>query len=239
MDSGAEKVLPLLVDHVMPLTVVGIYIAAVLAAIMSSVDSGLCACGSLLTYDFFAKIKKTADDKELLRDGRIIMGVLLIGCIILAPSIRYFEGLFHYLLYVWALLAPPVFVCVVFGLYWRRASANGAFATLSVGCVLGLVAFAVLKFPFLGAFRESLPIYLQNKLNIGFINTVICSFVMLVVSHLSEHSEANQARAKSIRQSGQAMPMTKPETAKYGLFITALIVIWLIVLIYFSSIGIT
>jgi SSS family solute:Na+ symporter len=193
---------------VMPTGLLGICLAGLLAAIMSSVDSGLCACGSLLTYDFFAKIKKTADDKELLRDGRIIMGVLLIGCIILAPSIRYFEGLFHYLLYVWALLAPPVFVCVVFGLYWRRASANGAFATLSVGCVLGLVAFAVLKFPFLGAFRESLPIYLQNKLNIGFINTVICSFVMLVVSHLSEHSEANQARAKSIRQSGQAMPMS-------------------------------
>lgn len=223
---------------VMPTGLLGICLAGLLASIMSSVDSGLCACGSLLTYDFFARIKKTADDKKLLRDGRIIMGVLLIGCIILAPSIRYFEGLFHYLIYVWALLAPPVFVCVVFGLYWRRASANGAFVTLLVGCVLGLVAFAVLKFPFLGAFRKSLPVYLQNKLNIGFANTVICSFVMLVVSRLSERSEANQARAESIRQSGRALPMTKPETAKYGLFITVLIVIWIVVLICFSPTGV-
>ena len=223
---------------VMPTGLLGICLAGLLASIMSSVDSGLCACGSLLTYDFLARIKKTADDKKLLRDGRIIMGVLLIGCIILAPSIRYFEGLFHYLLYVWALLAPPVFVCVVFGLYWRRASANGAFVTLLVGCVLGLVAFAVLKFPFLGAFRKSLPVYLQNKLNIGFINTVICSFVMLVVSRLSERSEANQARAESIRQSARALPVTKPETVKYGLFITALIVIWIIVSICFSPTGV-
>jgi len=222
---------------VMPTGLLGICLAGLLAAIMSSVDSGLCACGSLLTYDFFAKIKKTADDKELLRDGRIIMGILLMFCIILAPSVRHFEGLFHYLLYVWALLAPPVFVCVVFGLYWHRANAKGAFATLLVGCALGLVAFAVLKLPVLKTFRESLPIYLQNKLNIGFMNTVICSLVMLVVSHLSEYTEADQAKAESIRLSGRAMPMTRRETVTYGLFITALIAIWLIVLLFFSPAG--
>ena len=223
---------------VMPTGLLGICLAGLLAAIMSSVDSGLCACGSLLTYDFFAKIKKTADDKELLRDGRIIMGILLIVCIILAPSIRHFEGLFHYLLYIWALLAPPVFVCVVFGLYWPRANAKGAFATLLVGCVLGLVAFAVLKFPVLEAFRKSLPIYLQNKLNIGFMNTAICAFVMLVVSHLSKHTEVDQAKAESIRQSGRAMPMTRQETVRYRLFITALVVTWLIVLLFFSPTGV-
>ncbi len=116
--------------------------------------------------------------------------------------------------------------------------AKGAFATLLVGCVLGLVAFAVLKFPGLEAFRKSLPIYLQNKLNIGFMNTAICALVMLVVSHLSEYTEADQAKAESIRQSGRAMPMTRRETATYGLFITTLIMIWLIVLLFFSPAGV-
>jgi Flp pilus assembly protein TadB len=61
---------------------------------------------------------------------------------------------------------------------------------------------------------------------------------MLVVSHLSEHTEADQAKAKSIRQSGRAMPMTKQEAAMYGLFITALVVTWLIVLLFFSPTGV-
>jgi len=100
------------------------------------------------------------------------------------------------------------------------------------------MCFGPLKFPVLEAFRKSLPIYLQNKLNIGFMNTAVCALVMLVVSYLSEHTEADQAKAESIRQSGRAMPMTRRETATYGLFITALIVIWLIVLLLFSPAGV-
>jgi len=227
-----------LLTNVIPTGFLGLCLAGLLAAIMSSVDSGLCACGSLLTYDFFAKIRKTADEKALLRDGRIIMVILLVGCILLAPLIREFEGLFQYLLYVWALLAPPVFVCVVFGLYYRRANAKGAFATLLVGCGLGLVAFAVLKFPSLEGFRESLPVYLQNKLNIGFVNTAICAVVMFVVSRFSEHTQEDEAKCAAVRQSGEVAPMTSEERRRYRLFVAGLIVFWVVVLVFFSPLGV-
>ncbi len=223
---------------VMPTGLLGICLAGLLAAIMSSVDSGLCACGSLLTYDFFAKIKKNVNDQQLLGHGRLIMVILLTGCILIAPFIRYFEGLFHYLLYVWALLAPPVFVCVLFGLYYPRANAKAAFATLVVGCVLGLVAFAVLKLPLLENFKESLPIYFQNKLNIGFINTIICTIVMFLVSHFTAYTQIDQAKAESVRQSAQVMPMTRQETVKYWLFTASLMAVWILILIFFSPIGI-
>ncbi|MHC4517059.1 MAG: sodium:solute symporter family transporter [Planctomycetota bacterium] len=223
---------------VMPVGLLGVCLAGLLAAIMSSVDSGLCACGSLLTYDFLAKIRRTADDRELLRDGRIIMAVVLAGCILIAPSIRYFEGLFHYLLYVWALLAPPVFVCVIFGLYCSRASARAAFVTLVVGCLLGLAALAILKFPFLGDFRHSLPLYLQNKLNIGFVNALVCAIVMFAVSYFGPYTDEDRAKAELIRQSGHVMPMTTPQRIKYWLFLGSFVLVWLGVLLVFCPLGI-
>lgn len=227
-----------LLTRVMPPGLLGVCLAGLLAAIMSSVDSGLCACGSLLTYDFFAKIKRNASERDLLRDGRIIMVVLLVSCIFIAPFIRYFEGLFDYLLYVWALLAPPVFVCVLFGLYYPRANARAAFATLVVGCFLGLAALAVLKFPALGDFRRCLPVYLQNKLNVGFVNTVICAIVMLLTSQFGWQGADEQAKVETVRRSGAVMPMTRWETTKYRLFVIGLIAVWILVLLLFSPLGV-
>ncbi|MHC4195148.1 MAG: sodium:solute symporter family transporter [Planctomycetota bacterium] len=136
-----------LLIKVMPAGFLGLCLAGLVAAIMSSVDAGLCSCGSLINYDFFAKLKRNASDKLLLVSGRIIMFLIIVGCIILAPFIRNFKGLFDYLLQVWALLAPPVFVSVVFGLYYKRANAKGAFITLLVGCILGFCAFITLNAP--------------------------------------------------------------------------------------------
>ena len=109
-----------LLTEVMPIGLLGLCLAGLLAAIMSSVDSGLCACGSLLTYDFFAKIKKGASEKDLLKEGRIIMVILLVACMLIAPFIRNFKGLFDYLLAVWAFLSPGVFVTVMFGLFYKN-----------------------------------------------------------------------------------------------------------------------
>jgi len=223
---------------VMPPGVLGVCLAGLLAAIMSSVDSGLCACGSLLTYDILATMRKTADERELLRDGRVIMAILLVTCILVAPLIRHFEGLFHYLLYVWALLAPPVFVCFLFGLYYPRANARAAFVTLVVGGALGLVAFAILHVPVLEGVKHSLPGYFQNKLNIGFVSGLICTLVMLLVSHATEYTEADRARTRLTRQSGRIARMTRPETVKYRLFAGCLILIWTVVLLLFSPLGV-
>jgi len=227
-----------MLTHVMPVGFLGVCLAGLLAAIMSSVDSGLCGCGSLLTYDFFGKLFKKEDDRKMLVAGRVIMFVLILSCMVIAPLIRHWEGLFHYLLNVWALLAPPVFVCVVFGLFYARANAKGAFMTLIVGCLLGFIAFAILNFPILENIRNLLPLYLQNKLNVGFVNTIICTIVMFLVSHFSEHTEEDKQKAEYVRQSRQVMPMSREETIKYRIFTASLITVWIVVLLFFSPIGI-
>lgn len=226
-----------LLTTVIPTGFLGLVLAGLLAAIMSSVDSGLCACGSLITYDFFAKIKNVTDDKALLKDGRVIMFVLLVVCMFIAPFIKVFEGLFDYLLYVWSLLAPPVFVCVVFGLYSKRANAKGAMATLITGCVLGLLALVLLKAPFMEGTKDALPIYLQNKLNIGFLITLVCAAVMFIVSNMTEHTPEDIEKTNYVH-AADVPPMSASETKKYRAFTSGLIVFWVVVLLFFSPLGI-
>lgn len=223
---------------VMPVGMIGLCLAGLVAASMSSVDSGLCACGSLLTYDFFAKLRQDASEKQLLHGGRVIMAMLLAGCMLVAPFIRNFEGLFNYLLYVWALLAPPVVVCVLFGLFYPRANARGAFVTLLTGCLLGAIAFVILKLPIAEELRNSLPVYLTNKLNIGFVNTLVCTVVMLTVSHGTRYTEVDAQKAATIREAASVDPMTPGETIRYRLAMAALLLLLGGVVAFFSPLGV-
>lgn len=223
-----------LLTSVMPIGFLGLCLAGLLAAIMSSVDSGLCACGSLLTYDFFAKIKKNATEKELLKDGRIIMVILLIVCMFIAPFIRNFSGLFNYLLAVWAFLAPGVFVTVLFGLFYKKSTEKAAFVTLVLGCVLGLFAFCLLSFPALDGMKQMLPEFYQNKLNLSPVITLICAITMYSISTYGVRTDQDYANSLAMNIQQDDFEMTVEETKKYRRFMGVLVVLLLLVVGCFS-----
>jgi SSS family solute:Na+ symporter len=60
---------------------------------------------------------------------------------LVAPAIGGFEGLFHYLQTALAFLVPPVVVIFLFGLFWRRAGAGAAMATLLGGHAVSALCF--------------------------------------------------------------------------------------------------
>ena len=61
----------------------------------------------------------------------------------ISPLIVNFPGLFHYLQSALAYLVPPVAVVFLLGLFWRRASATGAFATLLGGHLVSALLFTL------------------------------------------------------------------------------------------------
>lgn len=225
-----------LLTEVMPIGLLGLCLAGLLAAIMSSVDSGLCACGSLLTYDFFAKIKKGTTDKELLKDGRIIMVVLLVLCMLIAPFIRNFQGLFNYLLAVWAFLAPGVFVTVVFGLFYKRSTEKAAFWTLVIGVILGLFSFSLLNLPLFSDLKSHLPPFFQNNLNLSPWVTIACALNMYLMSKYGHRDEEDESRAQIVAVQGQHLEMSPQETRKYRRFLYGLASFIAFMLLFFSPI---
>lgn len=236
LDSGDKAYATLLID-VMPIGLAGLCLAGLLAAIMSSVDSGLCAASSLITLDFVGKKMPNASDRFMLGVGRYIIMILLIIAIIWAPFIQRFKGLYAYLVQIWALTSPPVFVCVVFGLFYKRSNARGAIATLIIGSLMSVLGFALLNVPALEGVRTSLPWYFQNSLNIGFLIAVVCSIVILLVSHITGSTDEDLAKAKAIKQSRHVEPMSPRERRIYRATLGFVILVVVLVVIAFSPLG--
>jgi SSS family solute:Na+ symporter len=141
--DNADMVFPSLVATLLPAGLAGLVIAALLAAIMSSIDSTLNSASTLLTMDFIRPAERGWNDRRIALAGRLcVVGFMLLAAFI-APLIQNFPGLFHYLQSALAYLVPPVVVVFLLGLFWRRANANGAFAALLGGHAVSAVLFSL------------------------------------------------------------------------------------------------
>jgi len=138
-----DMVFPFLVTELLPGGVMGIVLAGLVAAIMSSIDSTLNSASALFTLDFVRPLRPHLSDRQVARIGRVaIVGFMLLA-VLIAPVIDRFGGLFHYLQSALAFLVPPVVTLFVIGLFWRRATATAAFLTLVGGHLVSVVFFAL------------------------------------------------------------------------------------------------
>jgi SSS family solute:Na+ symporter len=200
--ASPDSAFPRMVIEHVPGGLQGLVLAGLLAAILSTVAAGLTASASLITYDFVLRARPTLSERSRVRLGRWLMVGILAACAVLAPMIRHFQGLYVYLVNVWALIAPPVFICAVIGLLWRRAEGRAAVSTLLVGSILGVGTFVVLRQP---AWKATLPTLLQNPLMMGVVIAVVCAVMLVVMSML-----ARARRRTALGTAGLATAMVVP-----------------------------
>lgn len=132
---GLEKgdmVFPTLIKELLPTGVMGIVLAALIAALMSSIDSTLNSAATLVTIDFIKPKFKNLSDQKTMWVGRGAVIVFMLTAVAFAPAISHFQGLFNYLQEMLAYLMPPVAVLFSIGVLWRRATPTGAFLTLII-----------------------------------------------------------------------------------------------------------
>jgi len=141
--ENADMVFPALVTTLLPAGLAGLVIAGLLAAIMSSIDSTLNSAATLLTMDFMQPEKRGWSALRTAWVGRACVLGFMALAVFISPLIENFPGLFHYLQSALAFLVPPVAVVFILGLFWRRASATGAIATLLGGHAVSAVLFAL------------------------------------------------------------------------------------------------
>jgi SSS family solute:Na+ symporter len=73
--------------------------------------------------------------------GRIVTFVFMILAAVWAPQIDKFPTLWEYLQNALAYIAPPVVSLYVVGLFWKRANATGAFASIAAGVIAAAIFF--------------------------------------------------------------------------------------------------
>ena len=145
--KAADAVYLVFVERVMPAGMVGLLMAAVFAATMSSMDSGLNRNAGVFVRNFYSIfIDKKATDRKLMRVSQIVtlvFGVLIIMVALFINSLKELS-LFDAMMYVSTLLQMPILVPLFFGIFIRKTPDWAAWATLIVGVgVSYIVSFVI------------------------------------------------------------------------------------------------
>ncbi len=124
----------------LPTGVLGLVFAALVAAIVASLASKINSVATIFTLDFYAKRHPQADERRLVRVGRIAAAVAIVVAILTArPLIGGFDQGFQYIQEYTGFFTPGIVVIFLFGLFWKRSNEAGALAA-AVGSFLLSVA---------------------------------------------------------------------------------------------------
>ncbi len=139
--ANPDEAFPRLAADLLPIGFRGLILTALIAAIMSSLDSALNAAASLLTMDFVRPLRPALSGRALLTIGRVFTGVLIVIAAGYAPLIEGFGSLFAYFQSTLAYLVPPVVAVYLAGLLSTRCRRRSGFHAIVAGLAVGLPLF--------------------------------------------------------------------------------------------------
>ena len=118
--------------------IAGLLLAAILAAVMSTLSCQLLVCSSALTEDLYRTfLRRNAGQKELVWIGRAM--VMLVSVIAVAIASDPNSKVLGMVSYAWAGFGAAFGPVILLSLFWPRMTRNGALAGIIVGAVTVLV----------------------------------------------------------------------------------------------------
>jgi len=141
-----------------------------------------------------------------------------------APQIQNFTGLWDYMQQMFSIIVPPIAVIFLVGVFFKRGNGDGAFWTLVIGILLGILLFIL---------GEQGLWDLHFTMNVGVLFAV-CSVIFVVVSLMTKPPEVHKIEGLTYRpgliSSGtENMPWYKNYLVQMVLLIItiAALVVWL------------
>ncbi|MBI4408201.1 MAG: sodium:solute symporter family protein [Gemmatimonadetes bacterium] len=132
--TNYDMTIPLMLGHYFPPGLLGLGLTALMASFMSGMAGNVTAFNTVWTYDIYqAYINRSASDAHYLRMGRFatVFGIGL--SLLTAYATTQFNNIMDMLQLVFAFVNAPLFATFLLGMFWKRASAHGAFAGLLGG----------------------------------------------------------------------------------------------------------
>jgi SSS family solute:Na+ symporter len=185
--TNSNAAYPLMIVNLMPVGVVGLLVAALLAALMGAMSSVFNSASTMVTLDFYKKFRPAATENQLVFFGRIAtVGMVVLG-ILWVPFIGSMNNqLWLYLQSVQAYISPPIAVCFIFGILWPRLNGQGAISSLLVGFVLGAARFIAEVLDKTHNFQSPFLRWLidMNFLHYSIFMFLVCTAILIGVSYL-------------------------------------------------------
>ncbi len=241
--TDTNAAFPEMVKQIMPVGLRGLLAGGLLAALMSSLASVYNACSTLYTIDIYKKQHPEASEKKLVRVGRIATGIIVILGMAWIPLMEKVSktSLYDYLQSVQSYLAPPIAAVFLFGVFFKRLNAKGAYTAMVAGFIVGLLKLT------LQILQDKLPAggILHQFATINFLYFCIYLFlfavlVMVVVSLLTPKPAPEQIQGLTFATTVAEDRASSRASWNAKDVILSLIVVAIIVsvFVYFSPLGI-
>ena len=137
LGNAGEDVLALVLGQVMPTLIIGIYIAAVLSAVMSTVDSLLVVASSAVTRDFYQQILHPDIDERKLMDlskkVTVILAVLALGVALAVSVLSPTRTVFWFVIFGWSGIGATFCPVIILSIFWKDFTEKGAIASMVTG----------------------------------------------------------------------------------------------------------
>src|ERR1700681_2263290 len=173
--TDGDIAFPTIVVNLLPTGFVGLMIAALLAALMGAMSSVFNSASTMVTLDFYKKLRPDATEMQLVTFGRVATGVMVLLGLLWVPFIHLLRAqLWISLQSVQAYISPPIAVCFIFGILWPRLNGQGAISSLLVGFALGTVRFV---FEVLDKTRHYDSSAIRGLVDMNFLHYAIVMFV--------------------------------------------------------------
>jgi len=190
--SNADATLVELMNALLPVGFKGLFLAGLLAALMSTVAGALNSSATLVTMDIVKRARPETGERALVSIGRVTVVVVMVAATAWSMLGDRFGGIFSGINQMISVLAPPISVVFIWGVFWRRGTAAGALTTLVAGFLLGAGVF-VADFPAFGyqvlTKQWGIPFMMQ-----AFLLFVICSAILVVTSLMTRAPDPARVR---------------------------------------------
>jgi SSS family solute:Na+ symporter len=146
-----DQALPRLVAAILPAGLRGVFLAAFIAALMSSVDSYLNSASTLFSRDLYLRLLVPgATDRHLVSVGRMTTVLLVVWAIFFSHLLTGFqEGIYVIFQTLMAFFQGPALAVLLAGVLWQRATAAGAVAGFVAGIFTSVGLFGLNQPPVL------------------------------------------------------------------------------------------
>lgn len=178
--------MPKLLATSVPSGFLGLMVAGMLAASMSTYSAYMLAWSSVATRDIIGPVRRRPlSGHETITVSRIISGFIGLFLLVFGLWYQIPATAFQYIAITGAMYTAGAFGCVAAGLYWKKANVVGAYASIVMGA-LAPVAFLVLE-----GLKRSLPqglLFLVDVNVSGLLSFFLAALGMVVGSLLTQKS---------------------------------------------------
>jgi Na+/proline symporter len=181
LGNGAQNVLSELVEYTFSPWIVGLYVAGVLSAIMSTVSSLLVMAAGSITHDLYEKIyNPILSDLQaawMCRRITIVLAVCALGVAVVVSMLSPDRTIFWFVIFGWAGIAATFCPMIILSLFWPRFTERAAIASMLTGFFMTIISkFVLQQMDGIGPYfasLETMPPSFLSALIVGYLVTII------------------------------------------------------------------